>query len=114
VRRVRVRFSGNFDVTAEGDYLFPADIFPGTGSLAIDGTVVPYPPTTAVHLAAGEHRAELVSDYDPSANAPFHRLYWKGPDSENRQELLPFYRLGRERCQEGPESPAAGAASPTG
>lgn len=108
-QRMRVRFSGNFSVKEAGAYNFPVEIYPGTGTLAIDGTLVSYPPTATVRLEPGPHRAEIVSEYDPNANAPSFRLYWSGPDTAGAKQLLPFYAIGSERCEESSEAPIAAA-----
>lgn len=98
VTRARARFSAAFRVEAAGDYLFSVQHHPGSAVLSIDGAVLADASATTLHLAAGTHHIELVAEYDPRASAPVHRLFWRGPDSDGRLELLPFYRVGVARC----------------
>jgi len=107
-KRARVRFVADFRIEQGGEYLFPIEIYPGQATLRIDSMIIPYPPTAAVQLAPGVHHLDLRSEYDPNAGAPLVRLFWQGPDSGGRRQLLPFYRVAAERC------PAAAASSALG
>lgn len=97
VKRAEARFSATIRIEKGGLYVFPYESYPGAGRLSVDGTPVPYPPTSGVQLEPGLHHLELRSEYDPHAAAPMLRLFWQGPDSAGIKELVPFYRISPAR-----------------
>jgi len=98
IKRARVQFAAEFEVKEAGAYTFPLLVFPGFGTVSVDGRTIPYPAAGPIELSEGKHHIELVSQYDPAANSPVHRLFWSGPDSGYRRELMPFYRISPEKC----------------
>lgn len=94
----RARIAGGFAVSEGGEVVFSVLHYPGHVTLKIDGVEVANTSAAAVDLAPGPHQVEILAEYDPKASAPIHRLYWQGPDSGGRRELLPFYRVGADRC----------------
>jgi len=90
-RAVAARFDGEFAVAQAGDYQFVVESDPGKAQLEIDGRPLDDGGNRSVNLTAGEHRVEVSADLEPSALVV--RLSWKGPDSNQEQEVMPFYRL---------------------
>jgi hypothetical protein len=87
---IRVRYSSPFTVAVGGDYLFALETYAGNGTVTVDGARAD---AKAVQLAAGLHTLEVHAQFAPMAWEPVIRLLWSGPDTANRQELMPFYRL---------------------
>ena len=87
---IQTRYSSPFTVAVGGDYLFALETYAGNGTITIDGVRRDAKP---VHLDAGLHTLEVRAEFAPMAWEPVIRLLWSGPDTANRQELMPFYRL---------------------
>jgi hypothetical protein len=87
---IQVRYASPFTIAVGGDYLFALETYAGSGTITIDGARRDAKP---VHLDAGLHTLEVRANFAPMAWEPVIRLLWSGPDTANRQELMPFYRL---------------------
>ena len=91
--RIHMVYTAPFRVTTPGDYLFALATYVGNGTLTIDGQPRDGAGHIAVPLDANLHTMELVADFAPMAFEPNIALFWSGPDTGNRQELMPLYRL---------------------
>jgi hypothetical protein len=89
--RLAMRVAAPITVTAGGDYRFALDTYGGTATLLVDGQRVDGSGFTPVTLAPGVH--DLVVEGQFSLISPSIGLRWSGPDSQNRQELVPLYRI---------------------
>ena len=112
---IQAHYASPFMITKGGDYLFSLDTYAGTGTLMIDGEKRDISAHNAVPLEPGTHNLEVQAQFAPMAWEPVIRLTWAGPDSDQRQELMPFYRIApldpscADREQQAPQS--AGAAA---
>jgi hypothetical protein len=92
-RAVTARFDGEFAIAEAGDYQFVAQTYPGKAQLEIDGHPLDDSANQSVNLTAGQHRVEMRAELEPEPLALTVRLLWKGPDSNQEQEIIPFYRI---------------------
>jgi hypothetical protein len=112
---IQAHYASPFMITKGGDYLFSLETYAGTGTLMIDGAKRDIYAKNAVPLEPGMHNLEVQAQFAPMAWEPVIRLMWAGPDSDQRQELMPFYRIApldpscADREQQAPQS--AGAAA---
>ena len=90
---IRVHFSSDFTIQTAGDYRFALDMYAGSGTLTIDGTSRDVYAHVPVPLSAGLHRLEVAANFAPMSLEPSIELRWSGPDTQNRVELMPLYRL---------------------
>jgi hypothetical protein len=89
--RLTMRIAAPITITTGGDYRFGLDTWGGTATLLVDGQRVDGSGFTPVTLAPGVH--DLVVEGQFALITPSIGLRWSGPDSQNRQELLPLYRI---------------------
>jgi len=89
---IQAHYSAPFTVDG-GEYRFLMELYVGTAQLLIDGVKRNTTGREAVPLSAGLHQLEVNAQFAPMAAEPAIRLLWSGPDTGNRQELMPFYRL---------------------
>jgi len=92
-KSINVTYTTPFSVTSAGEYRFALETYAGSGTLTIDGLRRDASAHTTVPLSAGLHTLEVRAEFAPMALEPVIRLVWSGPDTGNRQELMPFYRL---------------------
>jgi hypothetical protein len=90
--RVTARFSGDIEIATGGEYRFTTQVYPGSGTLRIDGRLLGAG-DRGVTLNAGRHHIELQAMFDPDPLTMVARLYWQGPDSGDQHEIVPFYRI---------------------
>ena len=103
--RMTVKIVAPFTVTTAGDYHFALDTYGGSATLVIDGLKRDPHGYTGVPLTAGEHQLAVEGQF--ALITPSIGLRWSGPDTDNRQQLMPFYRIAApvEGC---PFPPAVG------
>ncbi|MBX3026397.1 glycosyltransferase family 39 protein [bacterium] len=89
--RMSVRITAPITIATGGEYRFALDTYGGMATLLIDGQRRDGHGFTPSTLAAGPH--DLVVEGQFSLVSPSISLRWSGPDSQNRQELMPLYRL---------------------
>ncbi|MGD9762668.1 MAG: glycosyltransferase family 39 protein [Candidatus Binatia bacterium] len=108
VQRIRVLVNAPFQITNGGEYRFGLDVYDGRAELRIDGHRQAQQASAAVYLGPGWHELVLEADL---AGDPNVQLRWSGPDTGNKQELIPFYRIAAPvpDCPPGPPAGAAGA-----
>ena len=104
--RMTVRIAAPFTITTGGEYRFGLDTYSGAATLLIDGQRVDGHGFAAATLAPGVH--QLVVEGQFSLVTPSIGLRWSGPDTQNRQELMPLYRLATPPA----DCPAAAAGAP--
>jgi hypothetical protein len=111
---IRVRFSSDFVIQTAGDYRFSLELYAGSGTLTVDGKSTDIYAHVPVPLSAGLHRLEVAANFAPMALEPSIELRWSGPDTQNRAELMPLYRLGTvdPSCNAADGAPAMAAAPP--
>jgi hypothetical protein len=105
---IQVRYTSPFTVASGGDYLFGLETYAGNGTLTIDGVRRDASAHTPAALDAGLHTLEVLAEFAPLAIEPGIRLAWSGPDTANRAELMPFYRI----APVDPSCPAAAGQAP--
>lgn len=108
--RVTARFAGEMTITTPGEYRFTTQVYPGSGVLMIDKKGYGGA-ERGIMLAAGPHQIELQATFDPDPLTMVARLYWQGPDSGGKREIVPFYRLSVPDPACLATVPAAGAAN---
>jgi len=91
--RIRMTYSAPFNVVMPGEYRFALATYVGSGTLTIDDKRVDASGGVPVRIDAGLHLLELAADFAPLAFEPNISFSWSGPDTGDRQELMPFYRL---------------------
>lgn len=91
--KVVAEFRTEFRVERPGIYRFVTQAYPGAAELSVDGQPHPTQYGRALHLEAGDHRLELAATLAPDPVAMVVRLFWSGPDSNGKQEIMPLYRL---------------------
>jgi hypothetical protein len=89
---IHIHAQGDFDVRVAGQYGFEVESYAGAAQLFIDGKRA-IGPTSRIPLSAGRHTLEVTADYGPMSIEPQMRVLWSGPDTGDRQELMPFYRI---------------------
>lgn len=89
--RMQVRIGAPITITTPGEYRFSLDTYGGAATLLIDGQRRDGHGFTPVRLAAGVH--ELVVEGNFGFITPSIGLRWSGPDTQDRQELVPLYRI---------------------
>ena len=104
---VQADFESPFAVRKEGQYTFSLDSYAANATLFVDGRSINGYTQNSTTLAAGPHQIRLQGQYAPIPNQAVIRLFWSGPDSNGKRELMPFYRLVPPRP--GCESVAAAA-----
>ena len=92
-REVRVRYAGRFRVDEAGDYQFSLHVHPGAVTLTVDGRTFERVRSADLHLDAGEHQLELTGLYPSMGRGIELSLFWQGPDTAGKRELMPFYRI---------------------
>lgn len=107
--RMAVRIVAPITITTGGEYRFSLDTYGGAATLLIDGQRRDGHGFTTAPLAAGQH--QLVVEGTFSLITPSIGLRWSGPDTQDRQELVPLYRIAApaEGC---PFPPPGGAHAP--
>ena len=118
---IHIEAHADFDVRTSGQYGFDVECYAGTAQLSVDGKRVPGS-TARMPLIDGRHTLDIIADYGPMGIEPQMRLLWSGPDTGDRQELMPFYRIaplnpacGTPAAPETPASaPPADAPAETG
>jgi len=103
VTRIRIDYATTFQVTQPGEYRFLVGVYAGQGTLRIDGETRDGSAEKPVQLGAGAHTLELAADFAPLGAEAYIELLWSGPDTGNRQELVPFYLIS-------PPDPSCGPA----
>lgn len=104
--RMTVRIAAPITITTGGEYRFSLDTYGGSATLLIDGQrrdghgFSPAPLTPGVHQLVVEGQFALIT--------PSIGLRWSGPDTQDRQELVPLYRIATPSADCAP--PAAGEA----
>lgn len=86
--RIAVRIAAPITITTGGEYRFALDTYAGAATLLIDGQR--RDGATAI-LTPGQH--QLVVEGQLVLITPSMSLRWSGPDTQNRQELVPLYRI---------------------
>ena len=89
--RMGVRIAAPITIATGGEYRFALDTYGGSATLLIDGQRRDGHGFTAANLTAGVH--ELVVEGNFGLITPSIGLRWSGPDTQNRQELVPLYRI---------------------
>lgn len=107
--RMTVRIAAPFTIAAGGDYRFALDTYGGSATLLIDGQRRDGHGYAAAPLAAGEH--QLVVEGQFALITPSIGLRWSGPDTGDRQQLMPLYRVAAPAAG-CPFPPAGGAGAP--
>jgi hypothetical protein len=105
--KVIAEFRSDFTVEHKGAYRFTTQAYPGLAELSLDGQPYPTQQGRDLHLEAGSHRLELKATLAPDPVALVVRLFWSGPDSGNKQEIMPLYRLA-------PADPKCASGRPLG
>jgi hypothetical protein len=106
--RLSVRIAAPITITTGGEYRFGLDSYGGAATLRVDGLRRAGPDGASARLTPGQH--EIVVEGQFSLITPSIGLRWSGPDTQSRQELLPFYRLaGTAPGCPFPKEGAAGA-----
>jgi hypothetical protein len=105
---IQARYWSPFSIAKGGNYLFSLETYAGSGSLTIDGKRRDAHAHTPVQLDPGLHELEVRAEFAPMATEPVIRLVWSGPDTEQRLELMPFYRI----APLDPSCPAAAGQAP--
>ena len=108
--RARVSYRARFDIAAGGEYRFGLDTYAGQATLRIDGERRDGHAFIPATLSPGVH--ELALDGEFALVTPSMQLRWSGPDTENRQELMPLYRLTQPKPDCPPPPPQAEKAPP--
>ncbi|MFN8643669.1 MAG: hypothetical protein U0802_19165, partial [Candidatus Binatia bacterium] len=89
--RLTARIAAPIVITTGGEYRFALDTYGGSATLLIDGQRVDGHGFTPVALAAGTH--QLLVEGQFGLVTPSIGLRWSGPDTQDRQELVPLYRI---------------------
>ncbi len=89
--RLRMTYRAKFRIDNAGEYRFEPNYYHGKLALRIDGQTVKAGGKR--FLEAGTHELEGVADMVGLPGGTITRLLWSGPDSGNRAELMPFYRI---------------------
>jgi hypothetical protein len=89
---ILARYEAPFTVQG-GEYRFALEMYVGSGELIIDGVRRDSDGRVPVPLAEGLHQLLVTAKFAPMAAEPSIRLLWSGPDTGQRQQLMPFYRL---------------------
>ncbi len=107
--RLRLRVEATFTVTTGGFYAFALDGYGGQVALKVDGRHRSAPGVLQLELAPGRHTLSVEGDF--ALITPSVSLRWSGPDTGNRQELMPFYRVAvpSADCPPAPEEEVAHA-----
>jgi hypothetical protein len=90
---IRAHYTTPFAITTGGDYRFSLETYAGSAELFIDGVKRDANAQTPARLEPGLHDLDVTGNFAPMAFEPSIRLLWSGPDTDNRQELMPFYRV---------------------
>jgi len=106
-QRVRVKYRVRFRIEQGGEYRFALDTYAGQGTLFIDGKRGDAHGFVPATLAAGGH--DLRVDGDFSVVTPSMQLRWSGPETSNRQQLMPLYRLAEPKPDCPPPAPTPAA-----
>jgi len=104
--RLEVLYDAAISVDHAGTYRFTFNAYGGIPSIRIDEVNVA--PGRPIDLEAGLHKVHARVDFAPLAGELRARFLWKGPDTGEVIELIPFYRIAEinPSCAPGP------AASP--
>ncbi|MEO8604685.1 MAG: hypothetical protein ABI629_19105, partial [bacterium] len=100
-QRLTVTYRARFTVVSGGEYRFGLDTYAGQATLRIDGQRRDGHAFIPATLTPGVH--ELVVDGEFALVTPSMQLRWSGPDTQNRQQLVPLYRLSEPK----PDCPPA-------
>jgi hypothetical protein len=111
VAEIRMRFRASLRIDTPGSYAFIQQGNATQASLTIDGQRH-FLHGVAGHLDAGLHTFEVEARFRGFETAQI-RLLWRGPDSHERTELMPMYRLAdaAAACAD-PEGAAAANSIP--
>jgi hypothetical protein len=101
--RMTVRIAAPITIASGGEYRFALDTYGGSATLHIDGQRRDGHGFTGAQLTAGVH--QLVVEGQFGLITPSIGLRWSGPDTQNRQQLVPLYRIA---------APVAGCPFPAG
>ncbi len=91
-RRLQVTYTGRIWIEEAGNYSFEADVFGGPLHMLVDGERS-NGRFLRRHLDRGEHSFRAVADLAPLGGGVKVRLLWRGPDSKDRLEPIPFYAM---------------------
>lgn len=89
--RMSIGITAPITIATAGEYRFALDTYNGAATLLIDGKRVDGHGFAPIQLSAGQH--QLVIDAQLALVTPALSLRWSGPDTQNRQELVPLYRI---------------------
>jgi len=107
---IRMRFRTSLRIDTPGEYAFTQQGNAMQATLAIDGQRHLLYGAPA-HLDAGVHAFEVEARFRRVDTAQI-RLFWRGPDSHDRPEVMPMYRLVEaEETRAGAESAAVPSTS---
>jgi hypothetical protein len=101
-QRLTLRYRTQFRIEKGGEYRFGITSYAGQATLRIDGQRRDGHAFVPAELTPGVH--ELTVDGEFALVTPSLQLRWSGPDTQNRQEVMPLYRIAEplENCPENP------------
>lgn len=94
-QRLTVRYRADFELETGGEYRFSLATYSGHAILRIDGVRRDGHAYMPALLGPGRHTLEVDGEF--SLITPSLQLRWSGPDTDNRQQLMPLYRLAVPR-----------------
>ncbi|MDX2171466.1 MAG: glycosyltransferase family 39 protein [Deltaproteobacteria bacterium] len=100
-QRLTIRFRALFRIEQGGEYRFGLTSYAGTATLRIDGERRDGHAFIPANLTPGVHELTLEGEF--ALVTPSMQLRWSGPDTQNRQELMPLYRIAEPRPNCPPE-----------
>jgi hypothetical protein len=89
--RLLVQYRAVISIERVGKYRFWSSTYGGRLQLRIDGQALSG--AGWIDLEAGPHRFEGDADFAPLAAGLRAQVFWHGPDTGGREELIPFYRI---------------------
>ena len=100
--RLEVLYRARISIERGGEYRFTFFSYGGVATIRVGGRIVASGRT--VELPPGVHEIDARVDFAPLAGELRARFLWKGPDTGDVDELIPFYRIAEI-------DPACGGAS---
>ena len=111
VEEIRMRFRASLRIDTPGQYVFTQEGNAVRATLAIDDRRHELGAGPA-HLDAGLHAFEVEARFRGFETAQL-RLLWRGPDSHDRTEVMPMYRLAQtDPMCAGSDSAAVSSPNP--
>jgi hypothetical protein len=101
--QIKVDSKATFRVQKPGPYKFVVQTYAGQAELRVDGERREALGNSPIHLDSGKHTLEINGRF--SAIEPALMLFWRGPDSGDKTELMPLYRLVEADPTCAPEAP---------